>query len=214
MTDSFTYNGTGKLSEALAELYGISPKNHNKIAELIKQAKKALAISNQARQMPTGTRLLIYRWHVERVHSNTNSVAIFKQAEQIEPIGLHQQADSERVETISHAEVVDAVDIITQLNDSQSVEIISQAPIHQSVELFSQTRIAFYVQKHGKRERQVIALEGYYLNALAVLGVNKAEVPKWVQAAVDNWIAFDPELPITRQVKYLIVSGLIDKAMG
>lgn len=124
----------------------------------------------------------------------TDTVAINSQPESVEII--LQTSSNQPVEYISHSV------------PGKSVETISQLALSPSVDLFSQTRVAFYVQKAGQRSRQVIALEGYYLNALAALGVSKADVPKWVQAAVDNWAAFAPDLPITRQVKCLIVREL------
>ena len=61
----------------------------------------------------------------------------------------------------------------------------------------------------GVKKRQVIALDGFYVNALMlVVGIDKKGVPAWVQQAVDGWAAFDPALPITRQVKYLLIREL------
>lgn len=55
----------------------------------------------------------------------------------------------------------------------------------------------------------MIALHGFYINALMLAtGITKADVPKWVQSAVDSWMAFDAELPITLQVKLLLIREL------
>jgi len=207
-----SYDGTGKLSEALAELFRLSAKNHNKIADLIKEAKQALAITAKAKRLPVATKQVIYQWHYQRVNLTGNeTVELISQVNQNEVVELSSQPEAiEPVETISHTEPSELVEYISQPTHGETVETISQASLSQSVELFSQTRIAFYTQKAGQRSRQVIALEGYYMNALATLGVNKTDVPKWVQTAVNRWEAFNPELPITKQVKCLIVQALMD----
>lgn len=86
---------------------------------------------------------------------------------------------------------------------------------NQDIELYSHTanfdtvRIAFYISRKGKRVRQVIAIDGYFINALASIEVSKQDAPQWVQAQVDDWIDFDAQLPITRQVKYLIMREVV-----
>ncbi|MDP2901896.1 MAG: hypothetical protein Q8N96_02140 [Methylovulum sp.] len=107
---------------------------------------------------------------------------------------LNQSSDCGTVETFS------------QLDDGNSVEIISQYEMNDTV------RIAFYTVGNGVKKRQVIALDGFYVNALMlVAGVDKKGVPAWVQREVDGWLAFDSRLPITRQVKYLIVRELTQR---
>ncbi|MDD5276440.1 MAG: hypothetical protein PHR16_10215 [Methylovulum sp.] len=60
------YDGSGKLGDAIAALYGCSPRSHNKIAELVGEAKESLGITSKAKKLPDTVRLAIYRWHVER----------------------------------------------------------------------------------------------------------------------------------------------------
>ena len=62
------YDGTGKLTDALAALSGYSPGNHNKIAELVAEAKAGLGMDGKARNLPAADRLAIYRWHYDRLH--------------------------------------------------------------------------------------------------------------------------------------------------
>jgi len=71
---------------------------------------------------------------------------------------------------------------------------------------FNETvRIAFYVGD----KRTVIALSGFYLNALMLAaGIAKKGIPAWIKAAVDSWGAFDDKLNTTEQVKLLIVREL------
>jgi len=64
------YDGTRKLSEALAELCGCSPKNHNDIAALTKQAKDALGIASKIKKMPVDMKLAIYSWHYDRLNAD------------------------------------------------------------------------------------------------------------------------------------------------
>lgn len=65
------YDGKGKLREAIASLYGFSPKSTATLAELIGQAKDALAITSKAKPLPDSDNLAIYRWHVERRNADT-----------------------------------------------------------------------------------------------------------------------------------------------
>ena len=66
-------------------------------------------------------------------------------------------------------------------------------------------RIAFYIGD----KRTVIALSGFYLNALMLAaGIDKKGIPAWIKTAVDNWGAFDEKLNVTEQVKLLIVREL------
>jgi hypothetical protein len=71
---------------------------------------------------------------------------------------------------------------------------------------FNETvRIAFYIGE----KRTVIALSGFYLNALMLAtSINKKSIPAWIQSAVNEWTAFDEKLNVTEQVKRLIVREL------
>jgi len=93
---------------------------------------------------------------------------------------------------------------------SESVKINSQVDkLFSHTNNFDNVRIGFYVLHNGKRERKVIAIDGYFINALATIGILKKDVPQWVQSAVDSWTPFDRKLPITQQVKHLIVRGVV-----
>ncbi|MDP3877152.1 MAG: hypothetical protein Q8Q50_09235 [Methylobacter sp.] len=200
MNESNQYDGTGKLAEAIADLCGLSPKSQGQIAKLIKQAKDALKITSKAKVMPTDTKLAIWRWHYDRLHPAGESVEIISQLPGNEPVEIFSQLPDN-----------DAVEIIAQSVQVEPVEIISQPEDEPEVNNLDVIRIAFYANKDGKRTRQVIALDGFYLNGLiAATGITRQDVPKWIQAAVDGWIAFDAHLPITRQVKYLIVRTMTE----
>ncbi|MFI3136858.1 MAG: hypothetical protein QX197_08775 [Methylococcaceae bacterium] len=211
MTDSQIYNGVGKLGDAIAELYGCSPKNNNRIAELVANAKAELGIVSKTKKLPDDVKLAIYQWHFKRLHQEADAdVKINSQAAQPDSVNIiSRDSSNESVELYSHPARPDSVETISQLGGNESVKINSQYADNALV------RIAFYIQRQGKkrvkqaRVRQVIALDGFYLNALMLAtGITKADVPKWVQSAVDSWAAFDGELPITKQAKLLIVREL------
>lgn len=211
MTDTQIYDGNGKLSDAIAKLCGCSPKSNNRVAELIKQAKAELGIASKSKKLPDDVKLAIYQWHYNRLHT----VQIFSQAAQPDDVEIFSQADNrEDVEIISRNNECKPVEIISQIDSKESVKINSQTS-NDAVNLFSQypdtvpVRIAFNIQRQGKQHRQVIALHGFYINALMLAtGITKADVPKWVQAAVNSWAAFDVDLPITLQVKLLLIREL------
>jgi hypothetical protein len=233
MTDSFDYDGAGRLGEAIAALYGFSPKNQPRIAEKIKEAKAALNIVSDAKVLPNSDRLKVYRWHYDRLHPAANesvetishteasdNVEIFSQPNQDDSVKIDSQPEpitlNESVELYSQANS-QPVEIISQDVQGNAVETISQSKANDTVEINSHyemndvVRIAFYTVKHGMKTRQVIALDGFYVNALMLAaGIPKQDVPKWVQAAVNGWAAFDSALPITRQVKYLLIRELTD----
>jgi len=245
MTDSFDYDGTGRLGDAIATLYGFSPKSQQLISNKIKEAKAALNIISEAKVLPNTDRLKVYRWHYDRLHPAANepvetkaqaeasdSVEMFSQPNQDdsvkidsqpepltlnESVELYSQSNNQTVEIISQAESLSPVAIISQAVQGNAVEIFSQVEANDTVEINSHydmndvVRIAFYTVKHGTKTRQVIALDGFYVNALMqATGITKQDVPKWVQAAVNGWVAFDSALPITKQVKYLLIRELTD----
>lgn len=79
---------------------------------------------------------------------------------------------------------------------------------------FDTVQIAFYVKLNGKRTRKGIALDGFFINALKSIGVKREDVPQWVQSAIDEWSPFDAQLPLTRQVKYLIMVAVVKGLSG
>ncbi len=62
------YDGKGKLAEAIADLYGLSPKSVAQIAAHIKKSKDALGMATKAKILPEDDRLKIYQWHWERLN--------------------------------------------------------------------------------------------------------------------------------------------------
>jgi hypothetical protein len=62
------YDGTGKLGEAIAGLYGLSPKSRVQVAAHIKKAKAVLGITSKSKNLPDEVKLAIYRWHYEQLN--------------------------------------------------------------------------------------------------------------------------------------------------
>ncbi len=65
--------------------------------------------------------------------------------------------------------------------------------------------IAFYLNE----KRTAICLSGFFVNALASIGVDSDSLAKWVQNQVDNAPSFNPNETITRQVHGLILIALV-----
>jgi len=181
------YDGTTSLNKAVADLIKCSPKSNNKLAKVIGQAKNDLGIASKAKKLPREKHLQIYNHLVELYSQNNKSES------------TPQKAES------SHS---NAVEIISQTDKDDTVEVFSHTTN------FDNIRIAFYILRKGKRERQVIALDGFFINALTSIGISKQDAPKWVQVQVNEWADFDAQLPITRQVKYLIMVAVVKGLSG
>jgi len=198
MVSIMAYDGNSPLQPLIAELIGCSPKNQAKIAKVTKQAKLDLGITSKARRLPVETKIQIYA-HLVELYSQSNDV--------------------NSVQIIPHEVNAESVETISQGTDNGAVEIYSQsATVNRDVSShlnnFDNLRIAFYTKKDAKRVRQVISIDGYFINALSSIKVTKQDVPQWVQTQVNNWQAFDSKLPITRQVKYLIMREVVKELSG
>ncbi len=191
------YDGTTRLNLAVADLIGCSPQNNNKLAKVIGQAKSDLCITSKARKLSPGINQQIYS-HLVKIYSQPTNNA---------PVELYSQ-DSEPTPPKSESSHQSTVEIISQPDNNESVELFSHT------NNFTNVRLAFYVMRKDKRERQVIALDGFLINALASIGISKQDAPQWVQAQVNEWTAFDSQLPITRQVKYLIMREVVKSLSG
>jgi hypothetical protein len=232
MIGSQIYDGVGKLGDELAKLYRFSPKSNNLIADRIAEAKAGLGITSKAKKRTANENLALWQWHYEKLHpianesvsinsqtGNNDGVAIFTQADNNEVVDiLTQFKQADRVEVSLQPDGNNDVEILLQSDGNDGVEVFTQPDNNKSVEIFTRyhdsasVRIAFYIQRQNKKIRQVIALDGIYLNALMLAtGITKADVPKWIQQAVDSWAAFDSSLPITKQVKLLLVRELTDQ---
>ncbi|BCG63898.1 MAG: hypothetical protein methR_P1644 [Methyloprofundus sp.] len=201
------YDGTTPLQPLIAELIGCSPKNQSKIANVTKQAKLDLGITSKARRLPHKTKIQIHK-HLVELYSQSDDnklVEIISQPDSAKPVETISQDNATKIPEPQNTQQI-TVEINSQ--DNECVEIFSHA------NNFDNVRVAFYVTRDGERERQVISLDGYFINALASIKVSKQDVPQWVQAQVNDWMAFDSKFPITRQVKYLIMREVVKVLSG
>jgi hypothetical protein len=126
--------------------------------------------------------LAIYQYHVDRLRAN----------ELNNNVELYSQAKIEPL--------------------TAPVTVETAPPPIEQLPTYSLTRVAFYTPWQVAKIRQVIALDGFYLNALMLAtGIDKQSVPKWVQTAVDAHSEIDSTAPITKQVKFLIINELAKK---
>ena len=213
------YDGKTRLNLAVADLIGCSPQNNNKLAKVIGQAKSNLGITSKARKLSPGINQQIYS-HLVKIYSQpTNNAPVEITSQEHEPVTAEKE-QTPQVPVELYSQDSGPTPPKSESLHRSTVEIISQPDNNESVELFSHTnnftnvRIAFYIVRKGKRERQVIALDGFLINALASIGISKQDAPQWVQAQVNAWTAFDSKLPITRQVKYLIMREVVKSLSG
>ena len=200
MTDTNIYDGKGRLHDAIASLLGLSIKSKARIVVRIKEARAGLGIGLDDKLSDT-SRLAIWQWLYDRLHSTNNAVEINSQDNSVKII-----TQTDGVEIDSH---IESLELCEQAHEAEVnflpelVNIIAQYPIYAHV------RIAFYTTSKGVKIRQVIALDGFYVNALmSAIGINKSAVPAWIQKAVDSYADFDSSLPITKQVKYLLIKTI------
>jgi len=202
------YDGSTPLNAAVADLIGCSLKNNNKLAKIIGQAKNDLGIASKAKKLPTEINQQIYSHLVELYSHPANGEPVEIISQGNEPTTPEPENTPQAlVELSSQDSKPKPAQQKTKKTNQSTVEIISQ------LNNFDNVRIAFYIMRNNKRERQVIALDGFLINALASIGISKQDAPQWVQAQVDEWTAFDSQQPITRQVKYLIIRELV-KGLG
>jgi len=173
------YDGKGKLSVAIADLFRLSAKSHNQIADLITQAKTALSITSKARQLPDDVKLAIYRWHYERL----NPVQDIKRPE----------PDS-TVQNVKQDITVQDNRIDTLVYDFKQVHF-AVTFTHQGQPKRTTVMLEGYLVKALQRKN---GLEG---NAAIRAWIE--------QAIKADGVRFDSFAPLTRQVKRIIVESFI-----
>ena len=186
-----------------------------------------MAITSKSKNLEPEIKLTIYNYLVEQypqsnntpVKINSQSEKIKSQANNVKPVDIISQNEKINSQpntvkqiievTLENNVIKDAiVKNSTVKSNSQSDNLFSQA------DNFDNIRIAFYVMVNGERKRQIVSLDGFLINALATIGILKPDVTQWVQTQVDEWTAFDSKLPITRQVKYLIIREVVKTLSG
>lgn len=202
-------NEPPQLAIDLAAVCGFAVGNRDKVSNATKQAKEALSIAKDTRALTDDDKAAIVQWHKERLNASDDTQLDIEVI--APPVALrNDNATIEQVETIPPAIIENAplseVELLRIENATLQarLELIDRkaAPDYD----FNQTvRIAFYMGD----KRAVIALSGFYLNALMLAaGIDKKSIPAWIKAAVASWGAFDDKLNVTEQVKLLIIREL------
>jgi hypothetical protein len=70
---------------------------------------------------------------------------------------------------------------------------------------YEPVRIAFYLGTYGDIKRQLITLDGYYVNLLLTLGIDKKSVSTWIEQAIEQ-SGMDDTRQLTEQIKRLIIN--------
>lgn len=228
------------LHAKLAALYPPIKATDSRVSRLVTEAKIALGIPREKKQLSDSERQAIYDWHVVKNISQAESVNIISQAKDNQSVEIISQAesvniisqpndcqnDNQSVKTISQPE---SVNIISQ---AENVNIISQAESVKTIShddfdnqtvtdsvtvtkitsLDESIRFAFYTTDNGTRKRQVIALETFFVDALLLAtGIDKTAVTAWIQTTLDDFAGFSYQTGVTKQVKYLIVRELMQQ---
>jgi hypothetical protein len=231
------YDGSGKLAEAIANLFGLSKKSQAQIAQLIKQAKNDLAIAGNSRRMPDDIKMAIYQWHYDRL----NPVQNVKQPDEINQElmpdsdiqdikqELSQGANVQDIKQAGdfqlHQDIIQDIKQIDSDNQELLPEIrvydVKQDDIVQNVKSVDDDRMQGNVVYDFKQihfavslasKRTTIMLEGYLVKALQRkhgLHDNTA-IRLWLEQAITNDSQrFDSNASLTRQGKRLIIESLI-----
>lgn len=199
------YDGTGKLAEAIAGLFGLSVKSQARIAKLIKEAKTGLGIASNAKILPNDVKLTIYRWHYDRL----NPVQDVKQADSVQDsaiqplpdVGIQdiKQVDGDALELLPDTDIQDVKQNDPDQDDSDN-----------AIYDFKQIHFAVTVHLKGEPRRTTVMLENYLVKALQRkhgLADNSA-IRIWIEQAIkSDGVRFDSHAPLTRQVKRLIVES-------
>lgn len=213
-------NTPPQLTIDLAALLGFAAGNRTKAAAVIEQAKQALGIDKLTRSLNADDKAAIVQWHKARL-TDENQIDIETIAP---PVALHElpapvinepietaAAIIEQVETIPPA-IADEPAPLSELEllrlENEKLKARLETIDHQAAptyHILETVRIAFYAGD----KRTVIALSGFYLNALMVAaGIDKKGIPAWIKSAVNAWTPFNDGLNVTEQVKLLIVREL------
>jgi hypothetical protein len=243
------YDGTGKLTDALADLCGCSPRNHNKIAELVAEAKAGLGMDGKARNLPTADRLAIYCWHYDRIHygqdgkqdglSDTGagqSLAFPAAGRNIPAENIQRSVGIPAENTlkgnddvIGNGKLTGEAQTITPDNPVQNVkraspvyDVKQDAPappandddtrVQVGLDDYGQIHFALSFDHQGQAKRTTVMLEGYLVKALQRkhgLGDN-AVIRAWIEQAIKaDGERFDSAMPLTKQVKRMIIESFV-----
>ena len=191
------YNGSGKLGDEVAKLYGCSPKNNNKISALVGEAKAALGVTTKSKILPDAVKLAIYRWHCDRL----NPVQDVKQIDDTQsmPDTVIQGATDGKPETQPDSTVYDVNQNATAHPDGETDSAV-----------YDFEKIHFAVNLENRRT--TVMMEGYLVKALQRKHglVDNPAIRAWIERAIkSDGLRFDPDAPLTRQVKRIITESFV-----
>lgn len=211
------YDGTTNLQPAIAALYGLSINSQAQIAKLISHAKEALGITDKRKIH----NLAIYQWHCDRLNDNKQFDIEFLTAPLV---ALSVESIESTTTPIEQSEPI--APRVEPITDN------APAPVKQYRQLdkdgkpfrrnriskangdtlmygdYEQVRIAFYLGSYGDIKRQLITLEGYYVNLLLTIGIDKKGVSTWIAQSIEQ-NGIDDTRQLTEQVKRLIINKRI-----
>lgn len=204
------YDGTSKLGDALAALYGYSPRSHNKIAELIAEAKASLGMTSKARNLPDAVKLAIYRWHVERF----NPVQDVKQHEPSESGALQSVADGVACNSqpIGEPQALRAANAVQNVKQNVPTTFTNDDRDNLRQDDYGQIHFAVSFSHQGQTKRTTVMLEGYLVKALQRSHglTDNTAIRAWIEQAIKaDGERFDSAMPLTKQVKRIIIESFV-----
>lgn len=216
------YDGKSKLADAIADLYGYSLRNHDKIAELMQQARAGLGIAGKARMMPDDIKQDIYCWLSDRL----NLVQTAKQADNSQ-IDLFQTAAKKVAQTIKPTNGKQALPFDSPMQtvklDNTVYSVKQAVPVkrHNSnngliPHDFDQLHFGVTITHQGQSKRTtttiIIMLEGYWVKALQCKYglVNNATIRAWIEQEIKaDCGKFDSDEALAKQVKRMMIESFV-----
>lgn len=203
------YDGSGKLSEAVADLCGLSPKSQAQIAKRIKEAKTGLGITSKSKQLPDDIKLAIYQWHYDRL----NAVQDVKQDESV------QDSPAQSLHNGIVQDVKQAGNDKLELLPDKTVQYVKQhIPVQMDDDIdspvydFKQIHFAVTIIHQEQPKRTTVMIEGYLVKALQRrhgLTDNPA-IRAWIEQMIkSDGARFDNDAPLTKQIKRLIIESFV-----
>jgi hypothetical protein len=212
------YDGKNKLADAVAGLYGYSPRNHNKIAELIRQAKTGLGIAGKAKVMPDEMKQDIYRWHCERLSSvQHNKQTDNNQLNLLQPVpnnvtqAIRPINDNYALPADSPIQTNKRDDAIQHVKQSTPVKLNNGDKGSSSYD-YEQLHFGVTITHKGQPKRTTVMLEGYWVRALQRKHdlTDNAVIRAWIEQAIKtDGGQFDSFAPLTKQVKRMIIESFV-----
>lgn len=204
------YDGTSKLGDALAALYGCSPRSHNKIAELMAEAKAGLGMTSKARNLPDDVKLAIYHWHVERL----NPVQDVKQRELSESGALQSVADGVigNSQPIGEPQTLPAANAVQDVKQNVPATFANDDCDNVRPDDYGQIHFAVSFSHQGQAKRTTVMLEGYLVKALQRRHglTDNTAIRAWIEQAIKaDGERFDSAMPLTKQVKRMIIESFV-----